>query len=326
MEDYKSEIIESRKGCLGGSDAAMLKQIADTGVIPQSALKRLAVLKGLIEQPQVTTVAMRFGDFIEQSIFEGLGYGKVGYESNPLFESRKFSKDNVKLICHPDFVYVDKIHKAVYVYECKATKASISETKEAYRAQMYVEWMLAKEKHPGYTVVVSLVHYDASNVDLTKDFEFDPENVTISKVYAKNAMVFDIDKAMSIVNEFLEHFDAYYEDEEIPSEYLPASVREEFEMMTRFLTEIKEREAKVEEFKAKLYKFMTDKNIKSIKNEQWSITRVDPTKSASFDSKAFLSDYQKKHPQLYKKLVVDFTKTTEKKGYVSIKVKKSEDK
>ena len=53
IQDYKQEVANTRKGCLGGSDGKMLSQIAALGYVPKSALKRLAVCKGLIEQEEM---------------------------------------------------------------------------------------------------------------------------------------------------------------------------------------------------------------------------------------------------------------------------------
>jgi hypothetical protein len=66
---------------------------------------------------------------------------------------------------------------------------------------------------------------------------------------------------------------------------------------------------------------MVEKDIKSIKNDVFSITRVDPTESKTFDAKRYLDDEAKAHPRKVKKLVAKYTKTTKRKGYAVIKVK-----
>ena len=86
------------------------------------------------------------------------------------------------------------------------------------------------------------------------------------------------------------------------------------------LVEIKERETKVGEFKKRLYDFMVEKDIKSIKNDAFSITRVDPTESKTFDAKKYLDDEAKAHPRKVKKIVAKYTKTSKRNGYVTIKV------
>ena len=42
MENYKEEIANTRKGCLGSSDGKTLAQIATLGIVPKSAYKRMA--------------------------------------------------------------------------------------------------------------------------------------------------------------------------------------------------------------------------------------------------------------------------------------------
>jgi hypothetical protein len=131
-----------------------------------------------------------------------------------------------------------------------------------------------------------------------------------------------LEDAMDIINDFLVGFNEYYDGDEIESEYLPEKVKQEFDAITTILSEIKEREAKVEEFKTRLYDFMKEHDIKSIKSIDWGITRVDSSESRQFDSKAFLSEYATKHPRLYQKLVKSYEKVVKRKGSVQIRIKK----
>lgn len=325
--EHKDEIIKTRIGALGGSDATMLSQIAKLGYVPHSAYKRLAICRGLILPDDITTAAMRFGNFIEDNVYQMLAGEDDEYQSNPRWESKKYSKANVKLICHPDIVRYDNTNKTLWVYECKATKLGEKATKETYRGQLFVEWELAheiaKELGDDWKVKLALVHYDASGVDLEKDFELDTQRLSITNVSFKGgARTFiDIDKAMNIVNDFLATFDSYYVDEEIDSEYLPENVKQEFTAITSVLKEIKEREKRVEDFKERLYSFMREKEIKSIKNSEWSITRVDETESKSFDGKKFIEEYTAKHPYKGRKLYEQYLKTTKRKGSVQIRLK-----
>lgn len=324
QENYKQEIEQTRKGCLGGSDAAMLRQVAQLGNVPRSAYKRLAVCKGLVDSDHVVTRAMQYGDYIEQSIYRYLTETGKAYQSNPLWVSEKYSKKNVKLICHPDFVCFDDEKKCITVYECKATKFNPKATQETYRPQMFIEWLLAKEvaSKLGNTwkVKIKLVHYDSSEQDMEGEFVFDTSKLSVVGVGFTTKFFFDIDKAMNIVDEYLENLDVYVEDDEIESEYLPAKVKEEFEMITNILTEIKEREKKVEDFKQKLYAFMLEKNVKGIRSEEWSITRVDSSESVQFDYRRFLDEYMYKHPIKAKKLLRTYEKRVKRKGYAVIKL------
>lgn len=326
MEDYKNGIIKSRKGCLGGSDAAMLKQIADLGNVPKSAYKRLAVVKGLIDQENITTRVMAYGDFIEQSIYESLSSVNPNYQSNPLWVSGKYSRKDLKLICHPDFVLYDEKKKVLNVYECKATRFTPTQTRSTYECQLYIEWTLAKEivaaRGKDWKVNIFLCHYNTDGVDIDSDFVYDPERLTVHKLRMKDGL-FDIVKSMDIASNFLQTFDYYSEGDEIDAEYLPEKVKAEFDAISVVLSEIKERERTIDAFKARMTDFMQEKGIKSIKSEEWSITLVNATESVQFDSKKFLADFSSKHPKKAKKLRKDYEKRVAKGAYVKISLNKN---
>ena len=326
--DYKNEIRSSRCGALGSSDGKLILQVAESGVIPKSAYKRLAVCKGLIEQEDIPyTTAVRAGDELEMLVFEHLKANDDRYQSNPCWVSKKYSRKNVKLLTHPDIVLQDDENKVLNVYEVKCTKFTFEQTRATYKAQLIIHWVTANEiakELGGYKVKLSLVHYSTEGMNLEDGFEFDPSRLTVKTLrnMEKLSKSYHLDEAMDIVNDFLENFNEYYEGDEIESEYLPEKVKQEFDTITTILAEIKEREAKVEEFKTRLYDFMLSHDIKSIKGIDWGITRVDSSESRQFDSKAFLSEYATKHPRLYQKLVKSYEKVVKRKGSVQIRIKK----
>jgi hypothetical protein len=326
MEDYKIDIANTRKGCLGSSDAKMLATIATQGVVPKSAYNRLAVCKGLIEQTDIPyTDAVRFGDETEQAIFEYLSQSNEGYESNPLWVSKTYSRKWAKCISHPDITRKDDKTKTLFVYEIKASKFTTEQVRNEYKFQLFQHWLLAKEQVKNYgkdwKIQLYLVHYQTEGLDLSQPQEFDVDRLVIKRVRFGGAPLFDLNKAMDVVDAFLETFDFYSEGEEIQSEYLPEKVKQEFDTISNILAEIKEREQKVADFKAKLFDFMLSKDIKSIKSELWSITRVDATESTSVDYKAIFEKEFGNKPIKARKLQRDFKKTTKKRGYVQIKTK-----
>lgn len=325
MYDYKQEIIDTRKGCLGSSDGRILSQISTLGYVPKSAYKRLAELKSLIEHKDIPqNDAIRFGDYIENAIFNHLHSQDPRWESNVLLESKKYSLPNVKLISHPDFYKIDHAKKEILIGECKATKYNVQQTRATYEAQLYIHYVLGREIASDFgddwKVKLYLVHYSTDGLDLENGIEFDPSRLTVHQVYF-STMYFDVMRGMNLVNDFLETFTEYYEGDEIDANLLPTNVKSQFDDVAAMLVEIKERESKVEEFKQRLYQFMVDKDIKSIKNDVFSITRVDPTVSKSFDAKKYVADLIKKYPRKSKKIIADYTKETKRKGYASIKLK-----
>jgi hypothetical protein len=323
MENYKEEIVNSRKGCLGGSDAKMLNGIAVLGAVPKSAEKRLAVCKGLIEHQQFTNSAMRYGDFIENIVYEMLREQDERWQSNPCLVSDKYSRKNVKCIDHVDYMLVDDEAKVLTIGECKATRLTYAQARNEYKDQLNHHHLLGMElakKLGNYRLRVLFCHYNTDGVDVDIDFEFQPDRLTVKPIkFAKVA--YDLDKAMDIVDEYLEGLTEYYEEDEVLYELLPVAVQKEFDGVTTLLNEIKAREEAVDAFKAKLYDFMVAKNIKSIKNDAWSITRVDATVSKQFDSKKYLDEFAAKHPRKYKEIIHQYEKTVNRKGYVNIKLK-----
>ena len=325
MENYKENIAATRVGCLGSSDGRILAQIASTGEVPKSAYKRMAIVKGLIPQTEIpATPAILAGDRLEMMVYEHIKKQDERYESNPLWVSEKYSKKNVKLISHPDIVLIDDANKTINVYEVKTTKFSVVVTQDTYKAQLYIHYVIAKEMATnfgsGWKVRLFLVHYSTEGLDLTNGIEFDPDRLTIKRVQFSSSF-FNVNMAMDIANNFLETFTEYYDGDEIDADLLPVVVKDMFDDITKALVEIKEREEKVANFKKTLYQFMVDKNIKSIKNFDFSVTRVDPTIKKSFDSKRFINDMAKEHPRKAKKIAEKYSKETNCSGYALIKIK-----
>lgn len=326
MEDYKNEIANTRKGCLGGSDGKMLAQIAALGYVPKSAFKRLAVCKGLIEQEDIPrTAAIVAGDKIEMAIYDHLTKKDPRYESNPLWVSEKYSTKNVKLIAHPDIVLKDEARKTLFVYEVKTTKYNINDTRTTYKSQLFIENTLAHEiiskLGSGWSVKLFLVHYSTDGLDLNDGIEFDPTRMTLKEVSFRSSALFDIKAAMELVDTFLETFTEYYDGDDVDADMLPVAVKSQFDDVAAMLVEIKEREAKVDAFKAKLYDFLSERGIKKVSCNDFSFAVVAPTQQISVDYKAlFTQEIEAKKPRVAKRLKDKYKKTTNKKGYVLIHV------
>lgn len=327
MENYKENIIQTRTGNVGSSDSKMLQQIAELGQVPKSAHKRMAVIKGFIENPDITTPAMRFGDRIENEVFDSLKTTDSRWQSNPCITSTKYSRKNVGCLTHIDYMMQDDKNKTLTIGEAKATKLTYEQAKGEYFYQLCHHWLLAQERAKelgGYKVKLVFCVYNTDGVDY-ENHEFDPSRLTVKTLRGmeKISKSYRLAEAMDIVNEFLETFDNYYE-EEISGEYLPEKVKAEFDQVTTFLTEIKEREKKVDDFKKKLTEFMISKGIKGIKTDAWAITLVNESESVSVDYKAiFANEIEAKKPRIANKLKNQYKKVTKKKAYVMIKTKEN---
>lgn len=87
------------------------------------------------------------------------------------------------------------------------------------------------------------------------------------------------------------------------------------------LSELKKEQDRLAEIeknvKAEIEKAMDDNDIVSVKNDYVTITRVAESTSTSIDLKAL----QDREPKLYKDLIADYPKVTNKKAYIRIAVK-----
>lgn len=330
MENYKEDITQSRVGCLGSSDGKMIQQICSLGFVPKSSYKRLAVCKGLIEQEEIPqTAAVKAGDAMEMLIYKHLSSNDPRYESNPRWESKKYSMKNVRLISHPDLVLKDDARKTLFIWEVKTTKYGVEETRQTYKSQLFIHNVLGKEicERLGkeWRVKLFLVHYNTDGLDLAQllidgTLEIDMSRLTIKEVRFTSTGYFDIKKSMVIINDFLETFTEYYDGEEVDANLLPVAVKSQFEDIAVALQEMEDRKSRIDEFKKRLYDFMLEKGIKSIKNDLFSITRVDATESKMFDGNRFLEDMQNEHPRKAKKIQDKYTKVIKRSGYCNIKL------
>ena len=309
---YKDIIIEHHKHGLGASDGNLLSKVANLGYVPTSCEERLAIIKGLYSKDNdIKTEAMALGDLLENEVFDMLHENDNRWQSNYYFESKKYSRENCKLFVHIDFMLKDDEHKILNWVEHKSTKRDIDYTRHEYANQLFIESMLGKEMTQslgkGWRFNLQLSHYDTTDFD----GNFDPEKIELRKVRFGNGF-FDINKTMDIISDKISSMTEYYKDE-VDADYLPENVKGKFMEVANCVNQINELNQKVKQFKENVYKFMVDKNIKSIKNDYFCVTRVDDTVVPKFDTKEF----QKDHKTLYKK----YMKNTNRNGYALFKTK-----
>lgn len=320
--DYKDEIISSRVGNLGGSDARILAAIAKNGCVQKGQVERLAIAKGLYERPNITNLAMQYGDFIENMIYDSLVQVDERWESNKCFRSQKYGREGLGLLVHIDFsLFDDSRDKPLLLWvECKATTTDIEQTYKDYKEQLFVEYVLGKElaEQLGADFKLELCHYDASVMfedESQLQFAFDPDKISRKKVIFKKA-VFDIPSGMDIAAQYVSEM-TEYKREEIDWDYLPAKVQEQMKQVNNILVSIKEKQDSIEEFKSCFYDFLCKNEIKSVKTPYFTISRVDESVSIQFDKVRFTAE----HPELAAK----YQSAVKKKGYVLIKTKEVKD-
>nr|DAE02339.1 MAG TPA: hypothetical protein [Herelleviridae sp. cttEB8] len=320
--DYKNDIINSRIGSLGSSDGKVLAAIAKNGCVQRGQVERLAIAKGLYERPNITNIAMQYGDFIENMIYDSLVQVDERWESNKCFRSQKYGREGLGLLVHIDFSLFDESRdKPLLLWvECKATTTDIEQTYKDYKEQLYIEYMLGKElaEELGADFKLELCHYDASVMfedESQLQFAFDPDKISRKKVVFKKP-VFDISFGMDIASKYVSEM-TEYKREEIDWDYLPAEVQEQMKQVNNILVSIKEKQDSIEEFKSRFYDFLCKNEVKSIKTPYFTISRVDESVSIQFDKVRFTAE----HPELAAK----YQRAVKKKGYVLIKTKEVKD-
>lgn len=320
--DYKNDIINSRIGSLGSSDGKVLAAIAKNGCVQRGQVERLAIAKGLYERPNITNIAMQYGDFIENMIYDSLVQVDERWESNKCFRSQKYGREGLGLLVHIDFsLFDDSRDKPLLLWvECKATTTDIEQTYKDYKEQLYIEYMLGKElaEELGADFKLELCHYDASVMfedESQLQFAFDPDKISRKKVVFKKP-VFDISFGMDIASKYVSEM-TEYKREEIDWDYLPAEVQEQMKQVNNILVSIKEKQDSIEEFKSRFYDFLCKNEVKSIKTPYFTISRVDESVSMQFDKAKFAAE----HPEMVDK----YQKVVKKKGYVLIKTKEVKD-
>ena len=308
--DYKEEIVASRKGFLGASDAMLISKVANLGYVPSSCNERLAILKGLYEKTDdFKTEAMAKGDTIENQIFDMLHSQDERWQSNPRYESIKFKRKNLNLLTHIDFQLIDEENKVVTWVECKATNKDLNTAKKTYKGQLYVENTLGREftlsKGKNWKFNLKLCHYDTNGYDGI----LNPDKIEMS-VMRYGRPPFNIPKTMNIINDYLETFTEYHEDGVVPMKTtdLPQVIQEKMALCMEYWQNENTEEYKhyeemlkaVKDFKEYMYGAMIDMNIteridfvdlgKSMKLKL-------PYDTVKFDTKKF----KEEHKTLYKK-------------------------
>ena len=118
---HKAEIIQSRLGGFGGSDARMFLKVGRKGIesLSETDKKRLAVMMGQIPyQETFTTKHMMAGNEFEAWLFENKFTKEHNYKSNErIYSDKKYN--NFIIFAHPDFARYFKSRLFVIEFTCK---------------------------------------------------------------------------------------------------------------------------------------------------------------------------------------------------------------
>jgi len=310
----KSEIISTRVGGLGSSDAKMVAKIAIRGALSDADKQRIAIMLGLEELKQFKSIPTEYGNYIEEVVFDTLKKKYPNAVSNPFYKSEILSQRyGFGIFTHIDYE-VETEDKITWI-EHKTTKSDFHETLHKYLTQLAWHSILLHEKAAalGKQPVLILSHYKVSDYD-----NFEPQNLEIKRLVNGSQFVYYLPKldyfenGLKIISDAVKDFN-YEPREELYADNLPAPIQEKMQQIVYCLQEIKTAESMVEQFKERMKGIMSENNIKTIDNDYFRITLVKETMSNSFDKKAFEVEY----PELSQK----FTKQIQKSSYINIKIK-----
>jgi len=305
---------------IGSADADRVVRIARNGQLNESDRQRIAILIGIENQKQFTNRAMQNGIDVENHIFDIIRQQFPTAQSNIYYRSDKLSKQfGFEIGTHPDFEIVDD--DTLIWIENKATQDSADDTATHYIHQLAWHQMLGIEKAHNHSLKhfrLYLSHYHVTDLNAP----FLAENFTIREVATIKSRRLDYRRMRPfspflaglkiIADEIRNGFD-YQPREEIYADNLPAPVSKEIRELANSINEIKRLEAGIENFKRNILELMQAENIKSIRNDIFTLTVVAGSQTTKFDNKTFASE----HPDLAEK----YTKTVERKPYLLINTK-----
>lgn len=306
--EHKQEIINTRVGGLGSSDAKMVIGIAERGQLNYSDKERIAVMLGLAEKRQITSKAIELGNIIEDAVFEVF---KTQFGEN-IVSNPRYTMDiptiSYRIGNHIDFE-VSTPNELIWV-EHKSTIHGIGRAQEDYKHQLAWHTMLGQEKAQaeGKKFHLMLSHYDTNEFD----GEFNADKLSIVGV-APNAHLIDkICKGLLIINEQIPTFEWQPNEGILHASSLPAEINDKCEMMAEHLRKIKEMTEQVDTFKQRMCELMVANNVKSIVTDAFTITLTEQSVSTTFDKAKF----SKEHPDM----VAQYEKKSIRKPYVNIKL------
>lgn len=288
--NHKNEIEATRVGGFGGSDANLFYRVGLRGLsaLNNTDKKRIRVAKGIDEyKPIPMNDAMQrghdFEDFYEMSESTSL-------MSREVLFSAELAK-NFKTFFHADFS--DKY----YVYELKCVQNPDNVEKD-YEAQLQWQAMVSGMK-------VCLIVCDSA-----KRFEDYNEPIEITR---DENVISILKNGIRLLDENWETLDLNIGEEWSDSDLMPFE-KYDIAVFTSYLQRIQQLEELAEESKAKVFQFMKDNNIKSLKSDSYTVTFIPESTTTSLDKKKLFAE----HPEINES---DYLKTSPKKAYITVKLK-----
>lgn len=290
QQNYKEDIMATRKGGLGSSDATMVARIGRSKKLSATDNDRLAQMLGIIERPDFSTYYTRLGDDIEMAILgileQAFGQGKV--ISNPKYKSDTLSDTfGFDVMNHID--YEMETEDQITWVENKASRYTTDEVQDKYRDQLVWHMMLLKEKAGacGKKYRLCLSHYQTGVTD-----HFDSANWTLRDITdaGMEQTTAEIVAGLGVIQKKLENF-----------EYNPPKMLEMNNSRAERLMAMADLKEQIDRL-TKNYDTIKEELQNEIINEGVDgadmpgvihLTLVPESRTLKFDSKA----YEKAHPE-----------------------------
>lgn len=297
-ENHNEEIKATRVGGFGGSDAAMVLEIAErisTGQQLTTTQKhRILQLKGLEARPDFDSPEIQAGRAFEDEVaksLEPMGWDRETY-MQPNMNSSMAVRQHFKVFAHADFYNF----KTNTVTECKwSRKFSHDGLKNKYAAQLQWYYMLGAD-------AVCLCS-DTADGRKTTDILRDDIMVELLKI------------SLETIDDALPNIDLAIREkgcDELPPTV--AALIAEIETLTKTMAQ---EEETLKAKKAELMAYMDRYNLNKVWSGTASVSYTAPSSSLGFDTKKFEQD----RPDLF---AAYRTKITKKAGYLTVKINKEE--
>lgn len=291
---HNNEIISTRKGGFGGSDAPLFLRIAANGLDSLSATdnRRIAVMMGLAEPAQFTNAAMEAGHAFEDyyQIHEIAATGAL-YDREVYVEDKELAK-NFKIFCHADYATAGFARVKELKYSQEDTEAVI----KRYNAQCQWYYMLGAEH-------VDLVHGQG----LVEPFI--PQGITEVWVPADAYYIERLNTGISILDEAISNGWRPELAQSETYEDLPANVQKALVDVSTLSLRIKELTTELDAAKAIISAYMGDVSITSITSELGSVSYTAESKTLTLDTKKLQAEQAE--------IARQYMKETTKKAFIT---------
>ena len=290
--DHKNEIEATRVGGFGGSDAKMFYKIGLKGLssLNNTDKKRIRVAKGIDEYKPITVNdAMQrghdFEDWYEKQSFAPLNAEREVAISSMLAK-------NFKTFAHADFFSNGE------VWELKC----LSNPENAYNDYFeQLQWYF----------MLGAVNVWLAVSDSNYSFI---EGTTFPVEIKRDGRIIDILlHGIRLLDQNWETLDLEVGEEWNESDLLPFE-KEDITVFASYLQRIQQLEELAEESKLKVFNFMRDNGIKSLKSDYYTVTFIPESTTATLDKKKLFTA----HPEIKEQ---DYLKISPKKAYITVKLK-----